>query len=931
LEVLVEDKVNPFCIPPHNVVTDCTDIPYDFDPFDTDQLQELWGEAEAQDNCPGATWQELTPIVNLHDCGFGTIIRRFRATDAWGNPSTNSCQQIITIREVHNYEICFPKDAQANCGEPNPDTISTNEIACDLLAVSVTDENFSASGNECYKIFRTYRVINWCEYDGQSAPRVVGRDEDCDGLPGDEAICVLVRPIANTQGQTKVYYDRDNNENNLNPLQFFKSPICDGLTNPTGYWISSDIDQNAVPPRNISSTGYWQYTQIIKVYDNVDPIITPGDFDPFCSIDNVDCDGPVNIPFSVDENCTPNDLTIKVFLDAFGDGLNVVAGIYDYAVYVSPTGVVTGNTAVFTVSGTYPNYHITSTGLPIGSHVFEVHVEDGCGNVGAVEIPFDVVDCKAPTPICINGLAIELMPVEPNTDADGDGDFDTGAMAIWAIDFIASPITDCSEPIKYSINRAGDTPNMSQTGIVLTCDDAETTIVEIYAWDSAFNPYAVQPDGTVGGPNYDFCETYVLVQDNMFDLCDPVPGNGAIAGTIATETGDGLEGANVDVSGEMNLNQVTDADGGYQFTGLLSGYDYTVTPQLDLNPLNGVSTFDLVLISKHILGVAPLNSPYKMIAADINNSKTITTLDLIKARQVILAIETEFTNNTSWRFVDAAYVFPNPANPWAQVFPEVVNINNLPADVLTSGDFVAVKTGDVNNSAVANAYTDVDVRTSGETFAFQVAEEAVKAGNEYRVAFTGADMEQIQGYQLTMNFDRQALELVDIAYGVASEENFGLRFASEGMITMSWNGEARSEDVLFTLVFAANRDAQLSELLSVSSRYTVAEAYNNKDEVMDVAINFGSETVTAGFELYQNVPNPFKGETLIGFSLPEAADVTITIHDVNGKTLRLIRDGFAKGYNTVSVSSAELPAVGVLYYTVETADFTATKKMIILQ
>jgi hypothetical protein len=47
--------------------------------------------------------------VNLHDCGWGTIIRRFRAVDAFGNISANQCQQVITINEVHNYEIRFPK------------------------------------------------------------------------------------------------------------------------------------------------------------------------------------------------------------------------------------------------------------------------------------------------------------------------------------------------------------------------------------------------------------------------------------------------------------------------------------------------------------------------------------------------------------------------------------------------------------------------------------------------------------------------------------------------------------------------------------------------------------------------------------------------------------------------------------------------------
>jgi hypothetical protein len=120
------------------------------------------------------------------------------------------------------------------------------------------------------------------------------------------------------------------------------------------------------------------------------------------------------------------------------------------------------------------------------------------------------------------------------------------------------------------------------------------------------------------------------------------------------------------------LSETTSAAGGYSFVNLAKGGDFTVTPQLDKNHLNGVSTFDLVLIQKHILRVVALNNPYRMIATDVNNSKSITTLDLITLRKLILNIDQTFQHNTSWRFVDATYQFPNAGNPWAAVFPEKV-------------------------------------------------------------------------------------------------------------------------------------------------------------------------------------------------------------------------------------------------------------------
>ncbi len=942
LDVLVEDKLKPVCTAPHNVTVDCDDLPYNFPNqvtiADTAQLQDLFDDAIGYDNCPGWSVKELAPISNLHDCGYGTIIRRWSVTDQWGNVSSNTCQQIITVLEVHNYEIKFPKDAAAVCGDPNPDTIETYELGCDLLAVSVYDDFFSASGDECYKIFRTYRVINWCEYNGQAPAVVVGRDEDCDNNPGDENIWVLVRQA--TGGSPKrTYYDRDNNEANNNPFPFTKSPSCDGLTNPAGHWINSDIDCQATKDpitgatqaagvascapadniRDINSRGYWQYTQIIKVYDNIQPVIEVDPYEPFCSYSSdiaAGCPAEVVITFTVDENCTPDDVTIHVFLDAFSDG------------------VLDGEITAGALSGTYPNYTITGT-FPLGAHIFEVHAKDGCGNVEAIEIPFEVVDCKAPTPICINGLAIELMPVIPAADVDGDGTIDTGAMAIWASDFIASDVDDCTPPVKYSIHITDevldgtDIPNQSQTGLILTCSDPGTTVVRIYAWDSAYNPYAVQPDGTVGGPNYDFCETYVLVQDNMFNVCpDVVPGAGIIQGVIATEDDETVEGVQVSLSGQASMNQSTGSNGAFSFANLQTGYDYTVTPQLDVLPLNGVSTFDLVLISKHILGVQPLNSPYKMVAADVNNSKTITTQDLIALRRLILSVDTDFANNTSWRFIPANYSFPVPTNPWFEQFPEVANLNDLPAGT-TVADFVGVKIGDVNASATANL-TSIEERDMQGLFAFQVADVEMTAGNEYTVAFTAADLAKVQGYQATLTLT-SAVELVDVVYGVATAENFGLRFVGEGMITTSWNGEATSE-VLFSLVLRAKSDAQLSNVLGVSSRYTVAEAYNQAGDLLNVGINFSTGVVSAaGFELYQNTPNPFKGETMISWNQPEDAEAVLTISDVTGKVLKMIRTQANKGYNMFTVRSEELGAVGVLSYTVSTADFTATKKMVIIE
>jgi hypothetical protein len=274
-------------------------------------------------------------------------------------------------------------------------------------------------------------------------------------------------------------------------------------------------------------------------------------------------------------------------------------------------------------------------------------------------------------------------------------------------------------------------------------------------------------------------------------------------------------------------------------------------------------------------------------------------------------------------------VFPDPTNPWSEEFPEVININNI-QDHAMNENFISAKIGDVNGSATPNV-TSVEERNVNGLFALTTDDVNVKAGNEYSVSFTAADLAKVQGYQFTLTFDQAALSLKDIVYGEATAENFGMSFLNEGIITTSWNGEAADNAVLFTLIFNANTEAVLSDLIGVSSRYTVAEAYNTTNGTMDVAINFTGVVATAGFEVYQNTPNPFNGETKIGYNLPEDSNVTITIQDVTGKTLQVVTENGVKGYNAVTVDGKTLGATGVLYYTVSTDEFTATKKMILVK
>jgi hypothetical protein len=448
-----------------------------------------------------------------------------------------------------------------------------------------------------------------------------------------------------------------------------------------------------------------------------------------------------------------------------------------------------------------------------------------------------------------------------------------------------------------------------QTEVQFTCADLGTQLVELWSIDKAGNA--------------DFCETYVIVQDNM-GICNTTAAT--VAGALETELSEGIQDATVELNGLSNglpmFNEVfSNTSGQYFFSGALPfGSDYTVTPTSELDPLNGVNTWDLVLISRHILGLESLSTPYKLIAADANKSGTVTTFDIVELRKLILGTYTTLPNNSSWRFVDASQQFTSNDNPFADVIRENISVAQIQASAL-SDDFIGVKVGDVDQTAVPNSLSGSDDRTAG-TLLFDVADRKVVAGEEFVVNFKVA--EQVSAYQFTLNF--RNLEVLEVIPGAKQTmENFGI---FSNAITTS--ADATSGE--FAVKFRATANGTLSQQLSVSSQITKAVAFeaNNK---LDVAIRFnGANTTisTVGFELYQNSPNPWVSKTQIGFHLPEATEARLTIYDALGRILYTAEGQFAKGYNWFLVDCSLLDSVGNLYYRVETKTDAASRPMQLL-
>ena len=93
--------------------------------------------------------------------------------------------------------------------------------------------------------------------------------------------------------------------------------------------------------------------------------------------------------------------------------------------------------------------------------------------------------------------------------------------------------------------------------------------------------------------------------------------------------------------------------------------------------------------------------------------------------------------------------------------------------------------------------------------------------------------------------------------------------------------------------------------------------------------------------LAQNFPNPFNPETWIPYQLSKPTEVTISIHNITGQLVRTLDLGLQPvgSYMTPATAAywdgknavGERVSSGIYFYTLQTADFAATRRMVILK
>ena len=217
---------------------------------------------------------------------------------------------------------------------------------------------------------------------------------------------------------------------------------------------------------------------------------------------------------------------------------------------------------------------------------------DNCGRTSSCTRLVVIVDTKAPV---ISGVIPKTTRV-----CDGLATYEYQTWAQNLIDNTLSAVDACDEELTWSYSP--NTPNLS-----CVAGGFAVTDITITATDDCGNSSSVSGE-------------FKLKDAPSFDIV-------SVQGHIETEANEMVELVDVTAMGAAGMvgTMQTTNDGYYEFS-LVAENNYDLEPKRNDNPWNGVSTFDLVMMSRHILGLESLDSPYKMIAADVNNSGTITCL-----------------------------------------------------------------------------------------------------------------------------------------------------------------------------------------------------------------------------------------------------------------------------------------------------------------
>ncbi len=569
---------------------------------------------------------------------------------------------------------------------------------------------------------------------------------------------------------------------------------------------------------------------------------------------------------------------------------------YSYKIDLNSDNVIDIQSSSDTVSGP----------LAKGTHRITWKATDNCGNLLQCTYTISVKDCQPPNLLCINGLTQGIdMPDCQESFA--------------ASQFILSLSDNCTptNQIKLGIRKAGD-----GTGFPL-----ETSLT-FNSCEKGFNSLEVWAKDANGLLN--LCSNYVIIQDGnndcicnndadlYFNGCARTPGNRKLTNFKLKTAFSTLPGASTPLS--TNYTQtIEDSCFALHLDNIPFGNDYraTIRGERPVGPLVGVTTFDLVLTSKHILAIEPFTSIYQTIAADVNKSNSVTTFDIVETRKLILGIYDTFPFVPAWRITRPVADPTQIANFSALKDTYQITLTNLNDDLTFQNlNFIGIKYGDVNGSAFLTGEIGADNRYTAPPLLLRTADQWLEAGDVATIGFYLSESVTLEGWQLALAADPTKFEIVEVV-GIPADQ-YMLRGQEFRALWADGRGSFFDpKKTVFELKVKALQSAKISDGLYLNSEKLRPEAYAASSKGLPdrrpMLLHFGSNT-DAAVTFFPPRPNPFATETSFEILLENAADAHLEVFDLNGRRVFSETYYLETGFQTLQLPASALQENGVFSY-----------------
>ncbi len=175
-----------------------------------------------------------------------------------------------------------------------------------------------------------------------------------------------------------------------------------------------------------------------------------------------------------------------------------------------------------------------------------------------------------------------------------------------------------------------------------------------------------------------------------------------LKGIVLSSDSMGVKNVQIKVRNEGPDSTFSDSTGQFNFTfPLVARNSYRLQIEKNDDPANGVTTFDVVKVQRHVLGIEPFTSHYQLLAADVDRSGAVTVADVIQMRRVVLRVDAKFSKSNAWLFLNGNYKFSATDNPFFEAFTgEAASFVFIPQKKQVEPfSVIAIKIGDVNFSA----------------------------------------------------------------------------------------------------------------------------------------------------------------------------------------------------------------------------------------